>query len=315
MFRFLSTQNPVRLKKAYLEEYNVKLLQKKLGTLLNAYPEIKNVLPTGISAKKLLIGDFKYLTKVYCAFTCYLNGKTTDEKNTIKAAFKRGGFNYGSHRSDIAQFLMNPANGFEIHNCVYCDLEDVTTFTKANGEKVRKFDTEHVLDKGECPLVALSLYNFVPSCKICNSADIKGTKTIGDTEAEIAKLSPSAEGYDFENKVRFEVKIVSPDIKDLKAINHAGDYEIAFNVREAMYQKSIDLFELKSRYNERRVKLELLKWHEKRRKNPNNKVQEYASNLMIPLDEAFEELFEFDLRRREHYPMEKARRDVMLIDN
>jgi hypothetical protein len=36
---------------------------------------------------------------------------------------------------------------------------------------------------------------------------------------------------------------------------------------------------------------------------------------MIPLDKAFEELFEFDLRRREHYPMEKARRDVMLMEN
>lgn len=314
MFRFLSTQNPVRLKKAYLEEYNVKLLQKKLGKLLKAYPEIKEVLPIGISAKKLLIGDFKYLTKVYCAFTGYLNGKTTEEKNTIKADFTSGGFNYSSHKSDIAQFLMNPANGFEIHNCVYCDLEDVTTFTKANGKKVRKFDTEHVLDKGECPLVALSLYNFVPSCKICNSTDIKGTKTIGDTEAEIAKLSPSTEGYDFENKVKFDVNLLTPSISDLKATSHADDYEITFNVREALYQKSIDLFELKSRYNHGEVKLKLLKWRETRRNNPNNKIQEYARLRMIPFEEAFEELFELDLRRREHYTMEKARRDVMLID-
>jgi len=314
MYRFVSSQNPVRLKKAYLEKYEVKLLQNKLDTLMNAYPEIKAVLPDKISAKKLLVGNFKYLTRVYCAFTGYLNGKTTAEKDSIKNAFKKGGFNYDSHKYKIANFLTDLANGFEIHNCVYCDLEDVTSFTKANGSLVRKFETEHVLDKGECPLVALSLYNFVPSCGTCNGPAIKGTRTIGDTEAEIAKLSPSAEGYDFENKVSFEVKIVSPDIKDLDAINHAEDYEIAFNVRETLYQKSIDLFELKSRYNHGEVKLELLKWREKRRKKPNNKVQEYARNLMIPLDEAFEELFEFDLRRREHYPMEKARRDVMLID-
>lgn len=314
MYRFVSSQNPVRLKKAYLEEYNIKLLQDKLDKLMKAYPEIRAVLPDKISAKKLLVGNFKYLTRVYCAFTDYLNGKTTAEKKTIKTDFLSGGFNYNSHKSDIAQFLMNPANGFEIHNCVYCDLEDVTPFTKANGKKVRKFDTEHVLDKGECPLVALSLYNFVPSCKICNSTDIKGTKTIGDTEAEIAKLSPSAEDYDFENKVKFVVNLITPSITDLKATSHADDYEITFNVRETLYQKSIDLFELKSRYNHGEVKLKLLKWREKRRNNPDNKILEYARWRMVSFEEAFEEFFELNLRRREHFKMEKARRDVMLID-
>lgn len=314
MYRFVSSQNPVRLKKAYLEKYNIKLLQYKLDELMKAYPEIRAVLPDKISAKKLLVGNFKYLTRVYCAFTGYLNGKTTAEKDSIKNAFKKGGFNYDSHKSKIANFLTDLANGFEIHNCVYCDLEDVTSFTKANGKKVRKFDTEHILDKGECPLVALSLYNFVPSCKICNSADIKGTKTIGDTEAEIAKLSPSAEDYDFENKVKFVVNLITPSITDLKATSHADDYEITFNVREILYQKSIDLFELKSRYNHGEVKLKLLKWREKRRNNPDNKILEYARWRMVSFEEAFEEFFELNLRRREHFIMEKARRDVMLID-
>lgn len=312
MYRFVSSQNPVRLKKAYLEEYNIKLLQDKLDKLMKAYPEIKAVLPDKISAKKLLVGNFKYLTRVYCAFTGYLNGKTTAEKDSIKNAFKKGGFNYDSHKSKIANFLTDLANGFEIHNCVYCDLEDVTSFTKANGSLVRKFETEHVLDKGECPLVALSLYNFVPSCGTCNGPAIKGTRTIGDTEAEIAKLSPSAEGYDFENKVRFEIKIVSPDIKGLNAINHAGDYEIAFNVREALYQKSIDLFELKQRYNNDKEKEALLTWREKRKKNPDNIVQQFADIRHVTFEEIFEEFFE--LKKRKHYPMEKARRDVMLID-
>ena len=311
MYRFVSSQNPVRLKKAYLEEYNIKLLQDKLDKLMKAYPEIKAVLPDKISAKKLLVGNFKYLTRVYCAFTGYLNGKTTAEKDSIKNAFKKGGFNYDSHKSKIANFLTDLANEFEIHNCVYCDLEDVTSFTKANGSLVRKFETEHVLDKGECPLVALSLYNFVPSCGTCNGPAIKGTRTIGDTEAEIAKLSPSAEGYDFENKVTFVVNLITPGVSDLNATSHADDYEITFNVREALYQKSIDLFQLKSRYNNRIIKLELLKWREWRINRPDNAVQEYANHFNIPLDRAFEELFEFDLRRREHYPMEKARRDVM----
>lgn len=162
--------------------------------------------------------------------------------------------------------------------------------------------------------MGMSLYNFVPSCRTCNKADIKGTKTIGDTEVEIAKLSPSAEGYDFENKVKFEVKVVTPGVDDLKAISHVDDYEIVFNISEALYQKTIDLFELKSRYNHDIEKLELLKWRDIRRKNPNNIVQQLADIKMIPFGEMFEEMFELDLRRRKHYPKEKARRDVMLID-
>lgn len=313
MYRFVSSQRPVVLKKAYLKEYNVKELQRKLNILMMNYPEIKEVLPKNISTIKLLVGNFKYLTRVYCAFTDYLNKKETEEKNAIKKTFKDKGFNYDNHKSKIAKFLKNNTNGFEIHNCVYCDLEDITTFTKTDGTEVRKFETEHVLDKGECPLVGMSLYNFVPSCGTCNGTAIKGTKTIGDTEVEMARLSPSAEGYDFENKVKFEVKILIPDIDDLKAISHTDDYEIDFNVREALYQKIIDLFELKSRYNHGTVKVELLKWRDKRRENPDNKIQENARLLERSFKDTFEELFELDLRRREHYTMEKARRDVMLI--
>ena len=313
MYRSVSSQRPVVLKKAYLKEYNVKELQRKLNILMLNYPEIKEVLPKNISAIKLLVGNFKYLTRVYCAFTDYLNKKETEEKNAIKKTFKDKGFNYDNHKSKIAKFLKNNTNGFEIHNCVYCDLEDITTFTKTDGTEVRKFETEHVLDKGECPLVGMSLYNFVPSCGTCNGTAIKGTKTIGDTEVEMARLSPSAEGYDFENKVKFEVKILIPDIDDLKAISHTDDYEIDFNVREALYQKIIDLFELKSRYNHGTVKVELLKWRDKRRENPDNKIQENARLLERSFKDTFEELFELDLRRREHYTMEKARRDVMLI--
>jgi len=313
MYRFVSSRNPVELKRAYLEKYDINSLQNKLDRLMNVYPEIDAVLPDDISARKLLSGNFKYLTRVYCAFTGYLNGKTTAEKRAIVSAFVSGGFNYDSHKGKIAKFLVDARNGFEIHNCVYCDLEDVTTFIKADGSRVRKFETEHVLDKGECPLVALSLYNFVPSCGTCNGPAIKGTRTIGDTEEEIARLSPSAEGYDFEGKVKFEVKMVAPEVADLKATMHPDDYDVDFVIRDAIYQKSIDLFELKPRYNHGNLKSELLKWREKRRSNPDNIVRQFAVLKNVSFEAMFEEMFELDLRRRGHYPMEKARRDVMLM--
>ena len=312
MFRFVSSRNSVKLKKAYLAQYNVRLLQSKLDNLMANYPDIKAILPDDVTAKNLLVGNFKYLVKVYIAYTCYLHEKTSEERSIICNAFKKGGFNYESHKSKISNFLMNIDNGFEIHNCVYCDLEDVTTFTKADGSRVRKFETEHVLDKGECPLVALSLYNFVPSCRTCNSSDIKGSKTLGDTASEIVKLSPSAEGYDFDGKVRFEIKTITPGAPDLNIISHPDDYEIDFNVTDKIYRKSIDFFELKSRYNSGNNKIELLKWRDKRRHNPDNIIRQFAEIKKTTFEDVFEEMFELNLRKLQHYPMEKARREIIM---
>ena len=313
MFRFVSTANPVELKRRYLAKYNYKLLQKKLDKLLTLYPEIKAALPTDITAKKLLIGNFKYLAKVYCACIDELGKKSEGDRKKVLKKFVADGFKYDSHKGDIKQFLLDPANGFEIYNCVYCDLESVQSFHKANGVMVRKFETEHVLDKGACPLVAMSLYNFVPSCGTCNGADLKGTRTIGDIEEEIAKLSPTVEGYDFNEKVKFVVDVLNPAAPDLKPMDHPDDYEVSFDVKNRLYQKSIDLFELKQRYNEKLVKEELLFWREKRKNNPDNIVQQMADIRKIPFDELFEEYFELKKNQRNHTPMEKARREVMMM--
>lgn len=313
MYRFVSTVNPVELKRRYLAKYNHKRLQENLVGLLTAYPEIKDSLPVDITAKKLLIGSFKYLAKVYCAFVDEMDKKSGQDRKVILEKFVEGGFRYDTHTKVIKKFLLDPDNEFKIYNCVYCDLESVREFTKVSGKKVGMFETEHVLDKGECPLVAMSLYNFVPSCGTCNGADLKGTKTIGDTENEIAKLSPTAEGYDFDEKVKFVVNVLNPATPDLKPLNHIDDYGISFDVKNKLYQKSIDLFELKQRYNEKLVKENLLFWREKRKNNPDNIVQQMADIRKIPFNEMFEEFFELKKNKRNHTPMEKARREVMMI--
>ena len=83
---------------------------------------------------------------------------------------------------------------------------------------------------------------------------------------------------------------------------------------DCIYQKSIDLFELKQRYNSGNNKTELLKWMDIRRRNPDNIIQQIADIKKITFEEAFEEMFELELRKRKHYTMEKARREVMGLD-
>lgn len=83
-------QKSSKAEKAYLAQYNVNLLQKKLDKLMTDYPNIKAALSDDITVKKLLVGNFKYLAKVYSAYTSYLNGKTPEESLLIRSAFVKG---------------------------------------------------------------------------------------------------------------------------------------------------------------------------------------------------------------------------------
>lgn len=111
------------------------------------------------------------------------------------------------------------------------------------------FDLDHVLPKSKCPLVALSLFNFVPSCQVCNEK-LKGAHTLGTTKQEWIKLSPTDVDYSFDRDV--DLKLVTDgscttffDTRKAKAA-----YRIEFDTsREPIYDKSIDLFRLRDRYN------------------------------------------------------------------
>ena len=113
--------------------------------------------------------------------------------------------------------------------------------------------------------------------------------------------------------MRFVVNYFNPALDDLNELTHPDDYEIAFDVKDDVYQKSIDLFQLRPRYNNVIPKSELLKWREKRRNNPDNIVRQFAEIRKTTFEVVFEEMFELDLRRQKHYPMEKARRDIMIM--
>ena len=62
----------------------------------------------------------------------------------------------------------------EIEVCPYCQRNYITNYEKDNEEKTTA-DLDHFYPKSLYPFLALSLYNFIPSCQICNSR-FKGSK-------------------------------------------------------------------------------------------------------------------------------------------
>ena len=309
MYRFISTRDIKELHTAYKELYSHDL-DKKWNKYVGKCPELAGAMKPGMTAKKLLAADFNQLVNVYFHYLDYIDSLDEAQRAAVKESAEKV-FTYKSFSTKIADFLLNPDNKFEIHNCVYCDTGKVSPFNK-NGKKVRRFETEHVLDKGKCPLVGLSLHNFVPSCSTCNGPEVKGTSTIGTTVDEIKRLSPTNPSYNFWHKVLFVVNPMLPDIVDIKREDKPYNYEIDFYYKDRVYERSVELFGLKERYNNDYLMDALRLLDAKDRLTPKS-VADAAAIFGMTSEEYFENQFHVDVFRNEHKPFRKIREDLLGI--
>ena len=307
MYSFISTRDISELHNAYKALYGQDL-DKKWNKHVVLCPDLAGAMLSGMTAKKLLTAEFRVLVNVYFHYKNYVNGMTEARRDAVNAA-AQAVFTYKPYSTKIAQFLLNPDNKYEIHNCIYCDMEKISSFDHKR-KKVRRFETEHVLDKGDCPLVALSLHNFVPACGHCNGPSVKGVRTIGDTIEEIKHLSPTNPSYDFWHKVLFVVNPITDAITDIKREDHPDHYEIDFRYKDTSYSKFTELFGLKSRYQEDCLKKALQLLDKKDRFTP-KMLSDLANLYKKTPEEVYEDEFRVETDRREHEIYRKMKEDLM----
>lgn len=180
------------------------------------------------------------------------------------------------------------------------------------------FDLDHVLDKGSCPIVALSLYNFTPSCQVCNEK-LKRTQNIGTTDAELRKLSPTSPDYDFDNNVTITVLPKKLTCSTFGFETHKDDYGIEFKCTDADYQKTIDLFRLRERYNYHKVEaLRLLDLKERYSDANIRSISRLLQNgtqsviaLQYTEQQIHEDIFGEDFSEKYHRCLGKLRKDIL----
>ena len=107
---------------------------------------------------KLLLADKVALQEYIKEFGDY-SGRKKDADELLKAVFKYE--NYSKRM--VASKILRKMN---VSVCPYCNRQYI--FTLASG-KVRP-QLDHYFPKSSYPYLALSLYNMVPSCSICNMA-------------------------------------------------------------------------------------------------------------------------------------------------
>lgn len=148
--------------------------------------------------------------------------------------------------------------------CPYCNSQFIFVYEKTEGKKGRtRGNLDHFFDKSTYPFLALSIYNLVPSCKVCNS-DFKGRKKVDLTN----NYSPYEEGI--VELIKIKRNLYLQDRESFKTIGKINDnpvdyisvllglendFNICFDFSSASediqrkIKGNIDVFQLEGIYN------------------------------------------------------------------
>jgi hypothetical protein len=128
-----------------------------------------------------LIDIYRYITKTYTHL------KTTNGKEVFAPDHIRKGllyeilcriFNYDQFRdtgiktptSSNKWSAYDLCNQLNINVCPYCNrMYTFTIYTGSAGKALTRPELDHYFPRSKYPLFALSFYNLIPSCKVCNS--------------------------------------------------------------------------------------------------------------------------------------------------
>ena len=186
----------------------------------------------------------------------------------------------------------------EVHTCYYCNIDFINTFKK-NNETKNAFTLDHVLEKADYPFLALSLYNLVPSCYVCNSK-VKDSKILFD------EFSPTNKDFDFNERVKFKSFISNVNLQ----IEKEQDFYIKLIENYSnKYDEYIKSLNLNDRYDYHKYKV--LEMIQKRREYPDSRIKELSDLTKKTQEEIKQDLFGIyileDLHKR---PLSKLIKDI-----
>ena len=220
------------LKARIVSEYelrlNTKNLRKRWTKELRAIPELASF---SFTTKELLISEFGILLKIARSYDKALSGATEERKKDIKERLSKV-FNYDSNYRDnyITPFFREHAEELKLYTCHYCDIAYINSFDyhdpREGWKKKSHFDLDHVIEKSSYPFLALSLFNLVPSCPVCNER-LKGVKPLAKTDRILKLLSPTSPKYNFDGSVR--ITLLPLDEYKRPFVEHPEDYELKFD--------------------------------------------------------------------------------------
>ena len=170
------------------------------------------------------------------------------DKSRLKKAFVGGknnggsiGYSKFSAKGTTTYNAYDLAQKLKVNVCSYCNRNYTFTIRNKSSKSTRP-DFDHFYDKGTHPILALSFYNLIPSCILCNSR-LKSTAKFSinthlhpykDSFNDYAKFKLKIiNSMFFYDEKAFELKLVTTDIKAEKI---KEDFAL-----EVLYQEHKDI--------------------------------------------------------------------------
>lgn len=214
------------------------------------------------------------------------------EKNKNKSSLSRLKyvFNYDKFQSDITKFF---TDNFDFRTCFYCNKDFITNFDA--DKKVSTFQLDHFFDKATYPYLALSFYNLIPSCYVCNAKVKLSENTFEyNSKSKIRRfknetcISPNDKKFDFHQKVKFKL-FLDKDCKNLH-IKSKDDIDISLKENYSNeYDKYIEIFKLNERYKAHKdIVFEMI---QKAELYPESRLKELQNLTGIPFQQIKKDIF------------------------
>ncbi|MFN3137693.1 MAG: hypothetical protein ACE37L_08395 [Allomuricauda sp.] len=116
--------------------------------------------------EKILIGNPAELGQLSIQVLNVI-GKNESVLKSLKYVFNYDWFIYKTVKRYSGYEL---ASKLDVNTCTYCNRNYTNTVITRQGKKLIRPQFDHYFDKDSHPLLALSFYNLIPSCSICNSS-------------------------------------------------------------------------------------------------------------------------------------------------
>lgn len=141
----------------------------------------------------------------------------------------------------------------DLKTCPYCNRSFINPYFSDNGKT--RADLDHFLPKSKYPYFAVSLFNLVPCCKVCNSS-FKGSKEMNlDTH-----LNPYDKGMG--NLVKFTITTTDTNVLKGMSDDFSVDYYPIDSFDYKRAKENLELFKIKELYNfHKDYIVELIKKH------------------------------------------------------
>ena len=244
----------------------------------------------------LLTMDFEDLALFYEAFLRVCSKKifTSKSLHDLQDIFKYT----NKYDSKISAFFKRHADELKIYTCHYCDMAYINVYTE-NGKSVAKsqFDIDHFLPKGKCPPVALSLFNFVPSCPVCNER-IKREGLPNVNLNDLKFLSPSSFAFDLHKRIKVKLGHLTSPRKDF-----------IYFVAKYPYDRYVDFFHLQERYDYH--KIEALRLEKLKKNYSRSQIAQIAKCLHRAEKEVKEDIFNQRYMQNSHRCFAKFTIDIL----